>query len=109
LHASSPLDAAIAYAEYGWRVVPLYGLVHQSDGSLVCECKRGRACPHPGKHPRLISWPTRVSNSPKKVRQWFEKWPLSNVGLVTGYDFVVLDLDPRNGSKESVDGLVARG
>jgi hypothetical protein len=91
--------AALAYAErLGWPVVPLYGLARVG-GRLVCTCKRGSACPCPGKHPRLFEWQKHASADPAAVREWWGRWPDSGVGLATGAGagHVVLDEDTAKG------------
>jgi hypothetical protein len=81
--------AAEAYAALGYRVVPM----HATRGDGGCTCQRGTRCPDPGKHPCLKDWPRLASTTPAEVRHWWQRWPLANVGLLTGARFDVLDLD----------------
>ena len=85
--------AAEAYAALGYRVVPM----HATRGDGGCTCQRGTRCPDPGKHPCLAGWPRAASTTPAEVRRWWRRWPLANVGLVTGARFDVLDLDGPKG------------
>jgi hypothetical protein len=81
--------AAEAYAALGYRVVPMHAT--RDDGG--CTCQRGTGCADPGKHPCLKDWPHAASTTPAEVRRWWQRWPLANVGLVTGARFDVLDVD----------------
>jgi hypothetical protein len=75
----------LAYAlalsqKYGFRVIPLV----------------------PGKKTPLIpNWPNEATTDEAKIREWWQKWPNANLGIVTGAYrdgyFYVLDFDPRNG------------
>jgi hypothetical protein len=89
LGALTPGRAAEAYAALGYRVVAMHAV--RADGG--CTCQQGRGCADPGKHPCLAGWPRAASRTPAEVRRWWQRWPLANVGLVTGARFDVLDLD----------------
>jgi hypothetical protein len=80
--------AALVYATLGFSVVPMH--TAKPDGACTC---RDRACPDPGKHPRLRGWQRLASTDPARVGEWWRRWPHSNPGLVTGRRFDVLDLD----------------
>jgi hypothetical protein len=92
----------MAYAQRGWRVIPLYSL-HQG----VCSCARKRACPTPGKHPPVAGWVSAASTETTQIEQWWQRWPQANVGIVTGAgsDLVVVDVDPRHGGHLAWDEL----
>src|SRR6266540_4823480 len=87
--------AAEAYAALGFPVVPLH--TPRPDG---CSCRAGRACPDPGKHPRLAGWRGLATVDPAAVRGWWRRWPAANVGLATGGRFDVLDVDGPGGEAE---------
>lgn len=70
------LDAALAYARSGLRVIP---------------CEPG------GKKPLLRSWQHKASGDPDVIRQWWAQWPDANIGLLTGCGIDVLDVDVKNG------------
>ncbi|HEX9414870.1 MAG TPA: bifunctional DNA primase/polymerase, partial [Ktedonobacterales bacterium] len=70
------LDCAL---RLGVEVLPLEEPV--SGGG--CTCRRGKACPHPGKHPR-IPWAEKGLTTPKDIRAAWERWPNANVGIRTG-------------------------
>jgi hypothetical protein len=75
------LTYALGYAQkLGLRVIPLV----------------------PGKKTPLIpDWPNEATTDEAKIREWWQKWPTANIGIVTGRYrdgyFIVLDFDPRNG------------
>lgn len=101
--ANDPLDPAISYAARGWAVIPLYGI---RDGR--CACSDPNCTKNVGKHPRIKDWVAQASTDSEVIREWWRRWPDSNVGIVTGgrSRIVVLDIDPRNGGDESLDRLV---
>ena len=80
------LQAASDYAEMGWRVIPIYGLV---DGRCTCTRYEGSAC-SPGKHPIIGNWQEKASTDPEQIHKWFETWPNSNVGIVTGVESALI-------------------
>jgi hypothetical protein len=87
-------EAALRYADNGWMVFPLYGIVNGR-----CEC--GLACGSPGKHPRVSNGLYAASLDQEQVARWWDKWPAANIGVRTGREsgILVLDLD----NKRSVD------
>jgi hypothetical protein len=66
------LEAALAYADMGWPVLPL---VRREKRPLT---KRG-----------LLD----ASVEPAVIRDWWDRWPMANIGLRTGVQFDVLDID----------------
>ncbi len=81
------MKAARVYAErLGWKVLPL---------------ETG------GKRPLLKDWPNEASADLEVIEAWLEQWPTANVGLLTGDQFDVLDVDPRNGGLETLAALEA--
>jgi hypothetical protein len=82
------------------RLVPLWGIVAHEAGGLRCECRRGRGCPSPGKHPRVNGWQQAATRDHAVIRQWFEQAPAMNFGMVVEGMFVLdADVKPReNGS-----------
>jgi len=101
---------ALAYAEHGWAVFPLYAAV---DG--VCNCwkaAQGKDCGRDsGKHPRNGEGGfLRATTDPEKIRDWWGMWPVCNIGIATGKvsGITVVDIDPYNGGMDTVrdKGLV---
>jgi putative DNA primase/helicase len=103
--ADSRLEAALAYAAAGVRVLPIHSV---RDGA--CSCTR-RDCGSPGKHPRTARGLNDATTEQPIIRSWWEQWPDSNVGIATGGagGLVVLDVDPRNGGNESLRELIRLG
>lgn len=111
------LAAALAHAELGHYVVPLYEPLFDTAGNCCgCSCeayKRSNryrdwlrakglekkfdpnfTCRTPGKHPRLADWEAQASNDPKQIRAWWQRWPTANLGLAAGKSgLVTFDLD----------------
>ena len=81
---TTKLDAALAYASWGWHVLP-----------LVPNDKRP-ASAH-GVHDATID--------ENQIRAWWAKNPDYNIGIAAGEKsgIVVFDIDPRNGGVESWD------
>ncbi len=100
------LDAALAYALRGLRVIPL----HIVRKDRTCSC--GRAdCATPGKHPLVPDWTDRATTDAGRIAIWFgNTYKGANVGIATGREsgIIVLDVDPRHGGDDSLDYLMYR-
>lgn len=103
------LAYALAYAAYGWPVLPLHSIL-RSGG---CTC--GKAwCKSPGKHPRTPAGKDDASIDPATIRAWWVRWPAANIGIhLKGAGLAALDIDPRNGGRledlpEQLDTLTVR-
>lgn len=99
-------DTAIAYADFGWHVLPLQG-VH--DGR--CGCARPD-CNSPGKHPHARYAPHGLKDATQDgavICGWFANGAIMNVGVATGpeSDLIVLDVDGRHNGFESLKQLGA--
>jgi hypothetical protein len=82
--------AALEYANRGFSVLPLHGIV---DGSCTC----GKPdCGSPGKHP-IGSWKDAQTTraTPEQLEEAFSRYPHANIGIVTGAisGLVVVDID----------------
>jgi hypothetical protein len=72
------LQAALGYADRGWRAFPLYWIV---DGACSC----GKDCgTNAGKHPRTYHGLKDATTNERTIRAWWDQWPLANVGIATG-------------------------
>jgi hypothetical protein len=78
------LAAALGYAALGLRVVPLR---KQS------------------KRPVMEGWTRHASWDPRVVTPWIASRHDCNVGIATGRSLLALDVDPRNGGRESLKEL----
>lgn len=65
-------NAAIEYAERGWRVVPLHG--HD-------------------KRPRVKAWQNAATDDAEVIEGWWQRWPDSNVGIVLGEHSGIIDIE----------------
>jgi hypothetical protein len=92
------LQAAMAYARRGWKVIP----VHWVDDNGACSCKDGADCSNPGKHPIHMNWPKVASAETNIILDWWapnrtlpatDWWPAANVGIVTGVMSQIFGLD----------------
>lgn len=72
------LDAALAYAARGWRVVPI---------------------PPGQKHPGIAAWQTAGTTDAERIRHWWTAAPDHGIGIVTGATsgLWVLDVDVADG------------
>ena len=62
---SMMMDAALAYADDGWRVLPVF----EMQGNK-CACG-DTECPSPGKHPRVKNGA--ASSDRARVESWWRK------------------------------------
>lgn len=105
----APSGAAVAYAEAGIPVLPLFRPLHHDGRRVVCSCGKAE-CKSVGKHPVGALVPHGVadaSTGPEQVRVWWRWWRHANVGIATGprSGVLVLDVDPRNGGDASLAAL----
>lgn len=98
----TPLQAALAYAEQGWYVFPIY----EPEGDS-CACGDAK-CNHPAKHPRTPNGHLDATIDPVRVRAWWRRWSRANVGIACGPSgLVVTDIDPRHNGDASFEALRA--
>ena len=99
----NPLTRALAYAQEGWPVLPLYEAI--ADRSCACG---DPACSRVGKHPRTKNGYKDASKDPDQINDWWTRWPDANIGICTGSEsgIVVLDVDPRNEGDDALGALV---
>jgi hypothetical protein len=91
-------DWALFYAGRAWPVLPLHGI---RDGECACG---DPSCSSAGKHPLLPHGSKDATTDPQVIRDWFRRWPGANVGVATGGQLVVLDVDGETGHR-SLDAL----
>jgi hypothetical protein len=60
--------------------------------------------PNAKKPPLIKKWQDLATQDPKQIDAWWDEWPDANIGGATN-DFVVIDVDPRNGGEETFAGL----
>jgi len=99
------MEPALFYASsLRWAILP----VHTITDDRRCSCGRTE-CEDPGKHPRTLHGLNDASTDPERIRRWWTRWPMANIGVRTGEasGIDVLDIDPRHGGDDSLDELVA--
>jgi uncharacterized protein (DUF927 family) len=87
------LEKALLLSKLG-PVFPIWGITNGK-----CDCGNVR-CEHPGKHPigKLVPQGFKnATNDENKINNWFTEYPNANIGLVTGDDIIVLDVDGADG------------
>ncbi len=102
--ANFRLDAALAYVMRGWRVIPLHWPKIRATGKPTCSCGRADCGRSIGKHPLTATGFYEGSADPEQIRAWWSKWPIANVGIVTGRasGIVVLDVDTKDDGPNSL-------
>jgi Bifunctional DNA primase/polymerase, N-terminal len=100
--------AALDYAAMGWPVCTgaylpdssrrsQHGRGRSQGTGRACSCDR-IGCPAPGAHPVSPAWQLEATADPDEVARWWAERPGSNVILVTGRVFDVLDVPAAAGS-----------
>ncbi len=87
--------AAVAYAEAGWRVGPLWWV--REDGTCACASPRCRP-PRPGqtphRQPGIVPHGLRdFSAHTEQVAGWWRRYPQANIGLLPPPGYFGLDVD----------------
>lgn len=79
--------AALEYARFGFRVVPLRG-----------------------KSPAILGagWPSLATRNPEVISGWWTRWSDANVGVLPDRICLAIDVDPRNGGDGSLADLERR-
>lgn len=95
------LEAALKYAQLGWRIIPLHGV----DENGCCLCNEGCVGKVVGKKPHIKDWRNKATIEESVIRNWWRKWSGANIGILTGDSLLVLDVDPRNGGDKSLAEL----
>jgi len=94
-NARSALRYALAYAERGWHVFPVWGAKGGKCGCGVETCKQ------PGKHPvspLVRSGMSDATTDPDTIRRWWGARPDAGVAIsLAPSGLVAVDVDPRNG------------
>lgn len=95
----------------GWPVCPGAHPSRGMDGApetgRACSCDRV-GCPAPGAHPVSPTWQMQATVDSEKIRQWWEARPETNVILVTGRVFDVLDVPAMAGASALAKMAAAR-
>ena len=91
------MDHALRYAARGRHVFPVHW---PRDG--VCSCGRPD-CGSPAKHPLTTNGLRDATTNSEQIREWWQRWPDANIGIVTGQasGIVVVDVDAGKGGLQS--------
>jgi len=84
--------AAMSYAQRGWKLVRLYGVISPE----VCTCYKGDDCGTPGKHPVEAAWQTLATDDEETIASWFDDDRPVNVGLLLGPQSGIIDVELDN-------------
>ncbi len=74
--------------------LPIFPLHYVRDDG-TCSC--GRACSSLGKHPMTRNGVKDATGDAAQIEAWWEEEPLANIGLATGGNLYVVDLDGNAG------------
>jgi Bifunctional DNA primase/polymerase, N-terminal len=80
------LDTALSYAARDWPVFP----------------RRGKGGP-------LVKWGSEATTDEKQIRDWWRRWPDAQIGIVTGAQLDVLDIDCKGDGPTGFDTLADLG
>jgi putative DNA primase/helicase len=97
-HKKQLLESALYYASLGLHVIPLHTPGQDKSGKR-CSCRDGINCEKIGKHPRISDWPNKASIEEKQIREWWNTWPIANIGILCGEksNLFVFDVDGEEG------------
>ena len=85
------LQSALHLADLGISVIPLWW-----PDDDTCACSAGANCESPAKHPIAKLVPNGLTNATTNtvtIEQWWERYPRANIGLCTGSEIDVIDVD----------------
>jgi hypothetical protein len=81
---------ALELASFGLKVLP----VHSVDPAGQCSCGCSKPnCGSRGKHPRILDWQHQASSDENVVCEWWERWPMSNIGVQWGPRSNAIDVE----------------
>jgi hypothetical protein len=85
------LASALHLADLGISVIPLWW-----PNGAICACPSGAECNSPAKHPLAKLTPNGLKDATSEanvIKGWWAKYPQANIGLVTGGEIDVIDVD----------------
>jgi hypothetical protein len=82
------VTSALKLALLGIGVIPLWW---PENGA--CACPKGAECNSPAKHPLTTNGLKDATTSTSVILSWWERYPSANIGLVTGGEIDVIDVD----------------
>lgn len=100
--AKTKLDWALEASQY----IPVHPLRSYVDPGQRASQQERDAAVTSAKIPLLNDWKNLATQDQEQIRKWWTQWPDANIGGATN-DFIVVDIDPRNGGDETFAGLIA--
>jgi hypothetical protein len=82
------LVSALELADLGMSVIPLWWPI-----GATCACPKGADCNSAAKHPLTMNGLKDATLDANVIKTWWAKWPSANVGLCTGTEIDVIDVD----------------
>jgi len=82
------LASALELADLGMSVIPLWWPIEST-----CACPKGAECSSAAKHPLTMNGLKDATLDANVIKTWWAKWPSANVGLCTGTEIDVIDVD----------------
>jgi len=100
-----PFEAALEYAAFGWKVLPIHG-VHES----MCECGTYDERHGVGKAPYTQHNYKDATDDIIQISLWWKMWPNANIAIATGSKskIIVMDIDAKNNGYASLNELQMR-
>jgi hypothetical protein len=93
--------AARDAATRGFDVFPIHAYVDPGDDATP---EQREAAAKLAKAPLINHWQDLASQDPKQIKAWWGDWPDANIATTTE-KFIVVDIDPRNGGKDTFEML----
>jgi hypothetical protein len=100
---TSNVDAALRYAEHGYRVLAVWPLAKNG-----CACAKGKLCKTPGKHPMQSAWQKSATTDAAEIKRIWGRHPDAHIGIMPRKGDVIIDVDPRNGGHQSLKELLGK-
>ena len=95
------LPELASYLDAGFKVLPVHSCVQS-----VCTCGRPN-CSSPGKHPATGRGLYDATDDLEQITRWQEREPRWNWAVAVPGQYLILDVDPRNGGDNSFFSLKA--
>jgi bifunctional DNA primase/polymerase-like protein len=98
---------AVAYAARGFPVMPLHHVKLSPEPR--CSCLR-KKCHSPGKHPLFYGWRAAATEDKRRIKEWWNVRPSSNIGLTMGgpQRLIALDFDGDSAASQQEIGELPR-
>jgi hypothetical protein len=104
--APTPVKTKLDWALEAAKYIPVHPIRWYVDpGPNASPDEREKAA-KAAKAALLTDWPNRATQDPRQVRELWTQYPEANIGGATN-NFIVVDIDNRNGGDETFAGLLA--